>query len=244
MVEEEHAMKQVWKRAVALLLTVALYPCGGALAEETVQIILNAGTTQTFTEDALAEEDLTTILEAGLSATSAINQQPWFFAVVTNQEVMAEINANMTAGNAQGETAEDALPEVLEELPESAPVTEDATEDAATASAKAGLGDAPVAIIIYMDEATASPNASFDCGLACQSMVIAANALGYGTKIISSPTMALNGEHHDALCETLGVDSSLSAVAVLLVGVADTQADGYAGASERSLMDEKVSFVE
>ena len=113
MVEEEHAMKQVWKRAVALLLTVALYPCGGALAEETVQIILNAGTTQTFTEDALAEEDLTTILEAGLSATSAINQQPWFFAVVTNQEVMAEINANMTAGNAQGETAEDPFPRSL-----------------------------------------------------------------------------------------------------------------------------------
>ena len=237
-------MQLNWKRTLALLLAIALCSCGGALAEETVSIILNAGTTQAFTEDAVAEEDLTAILEAGLSATSAINQQPWFFAVVTNQEVMAEINANMSLGAAQGEMAEDALPEVLEELPESAPATDGATENAETASAKAGLGDAPVAIILYMDEATASPNASFDCGLACQNMVIAASALGYGAKIISSPTMALNGENHDALCETLGVDPSLSAVAVLLVGVADTQVDGYAGASERSLMDEKVSFVE
>ena len=105
------------------------------------------------------------------------------------------------------------------------------------------MGDSPAAIIIYMNENTSSPNASFDCGLACQNMVIAATALGYGTKIISSPTMTLNGANHDALCEKLGVDPALTAVAVLLVGVTDATVDGATGASVRSTLDEKVSFI-
>lgn len=111
-------------------------------------------------------------------------------------------------------------------------------------SAKAALGDSPAAIIIYKNEGTPSPDASFDCGLACQNMVIAANALGYGTKIVSSPTMALNGDNHDALCEKLGVDASYQAVAVLLLGKTAEDADGATGASVRSVIADKVSFVD
>lgn len=97
--------------------------------------------------------------------------------------------------------------------------------------------------IIYMNEGTASPNASFDCGLTCENMFIAAKALGYGVKIVSSPTMQLNGDNHDALCEKLGVDKSYSAVAVLLIGHEDETVDSTSGASVRSGMEEKVSFV-
>ncbi len=113
---------------------------------------------------------------------------------------------------------------------------------AGSGAAKAGLGDSPVAIVIYMNPGTASPDASFDCGLACQNMVIAANALGYGTKIISSPTNALIGANHDQLCEKLGVDASYQAVAVLLIGHAET-VDAASSASVRSDLSEKVSFV-
>ena len=74
-------------------------------------------------------------------------------------------------------------------------------------------------------------------------MVIAAHALGYGTKIVSSPTMSLNGDNHDALCEKLGADPAYQAVAVLLLGHPDTDVDGYSGASVRSDIAEKVSFV-
>jgi len=75
-------------------------------------------------------------------------------------------------------------------------------------------------------------------------MVIAASALGYGTKIISSPTMTLNGADHDALCEKLGVDPALNAVAVLLVGKPDTAVDATATPSVRSGLEEKVSFID
>ena len=113
----------------------------------------------------------------------------------------------------------------------------------ASAGVKAALGDSPVAIIIYMDESSKSPNPNFDCGLACENMLIAAKALGYGAKIVSSPTMQLNGENHDALCEKLGVDASYTAVAVLLIGHEDTAVDGSTSASVRDALDAKVSFV-
>ena len=244
-------MKKILALVLSLILCLSSLP---ALAEDTLQTILQAGTTQAFSAEAVSEDDLTLILQAGLSATSAINQQPWFFAVVTNQEVMSQLTGGMggapagmtppegfsfpgaPAGDASaaGAPAGNFTPPANGDMP---------AMPASTGGAKAGMGDSPVAIVIYMNEATSSPNASFDCGLACQNMVIAANALGYGTKIISSPTMTLNGTQHDELCEKLGVDKSLTAVAVLLLGKADTAADAASTASVRNTIDDKVSFV-
>lgn len=239
-------MKKIFSLLVALALVCSLAVT--ALANEVTAMIINTGTTQAFTAEAVSEEDLHTILEAGLSATSAINQQPWYFVAVTNQEAMQEISGSMSFGGGapagmQGTPPAGGVPEGgVADIPAGGAVEAPAVPVAST-SAKASLGDSPVAIIIYMDESTASTNASFDCGLACQNMVIAANALGYGTKIVSSPTMALNGESHDALCEKLGVNVSFSAVAVLLIGYADDDVDGVSSASTRNQMGEKVSFV-
>lgn len=86
-----------------------------------------------------------------------------------------------------------------------------------------------------------------DAGLACQNMSVAAQLLGYGTKIISSPTMALNGEKQAEYRELLGIPEDQSAAAILLIGREDTSVDetvdGYTGATERDPMDELVTFV-
>ena len=174
------------------------------ISGDVISRITSVGTAQTFTDEAVAEEDIKNILQAGLAAESAINKQPWFFAVVTDKEVMEQIAGSGGPGG------------------------------------KAGLGDSPLAIVVYMDESTESPNPSFDCGLAVQNMYLAANFLGYGAKIVSSPTRTLNGKDHDKICETLGVDKSLTALAVLLVGKTDT-ADAVTGASTRADLDEKTS---
>jgi len=221
-------------KAFALIVTLLLL-CAltlSASAQTAVDVILSAGTTQAFKTDAIPDEDLTTILQAGLSATSAINQQPWHFAVITNQDVMKEIGSSMgaPAGAPPAGAPAGAPPSGAPKMP-------------AASGAKAGLGDSPVAIIVYMNEGTPSPDEHFDCGLATQNMVIAANALGYGTKIVSAPTMALNGENHDAICEKLGVDKAYNAVAVLLLGYTDDAVDGATGASVRSALEEKVTFV-
>ena len=240
-----------WKHVFSLLAAAVLCCVTGATAcaEETVNAILAAKTTQAFTEDAVPEEDLERILTAGLSATSAMNAQPWFFAVVTDKAVMTEISDGMGFGGAApsgGQPPEGAIPpsEGTAPPPEDGPASGQGPVPAGNGTAKAGLGDSPVAIIVYMDESgMAGSTASFDCGLACQNMFLAANALDYGAKIVSSPTMALNGDDHDVLCEKLGVDPSLKAVAVLLLGKADGGVDGATGATERSALAEKVSFV-
>lgn len=110
--------------------------------------------------------------------------------------------------------------------------------------AKASLGSSPLAIIVYKDKGTPSPNPDFDCGLAVQNMYIAASSLGYGVKIVSSPTITLNGESHDAICGKLGVDPSLEAVAVLLVGKPDLSVDGASGATTRAGLEEKAVIID
>ena len=237
------------KKMTAILMAILL--CLNAMVacaeNETIQVIMNTGTTQAFSDGAVKDEDLNAILQAGLAATSAINQQPWYFVAITNPDVMAEIAGS---GGMGGMSAGMTPPEgMTPPAGMNAPVGDDAGSSgapsmpAATGSAKAALGDSPVAIVIYMNEATMSPDASFDCGLATQNMVIAASSLGYGTKIVSSPTMMLNGENHDALCEKLGVDKAYTAVAVLLIGYPEVQTDSTTSASVRNTVEEKVSFV-
>ena len=238
--------------AILMLISLCLSTVAACAESETIQVIMNARTTQAFSDAAVKEEDLQAILQSGLAATSAINQQPWYFVAITNPDVMEEISGNSAMGGIPaGMTPPEGVTMPAGMTPPAgmnAPGGEDFGSSApsmpsASGSAKAALGDSPVAIVIYMNEATMSPNASFDCGLATQNMVIAAASLGYGTKIISSPTMVLNGENHDALCEKLGVDKAYTAVAVLLIGQPEVQPDSTTSASVRNAVEEKVSFV-
>jgi nitroreductase len=291
--ERKMYMKKTARTLTSMVLVLttlaALFACGSvsAFAEDAktgqtvVDTIMTAGTTQAFTDDPVPEEDIKTILQAGLASESAINQQPWFFVAVTDQDVMAEISASsgrpggsmpsapkdgeMPAFPQNGEKPDFPQNGEMPEFPANGEMPEfpadgkmpdfskdgekpsvpqgSAPEGMSGGSAKAALGDSPLAIIVYMDEGTSSPNPAFDCGLAVQNMYIAAASLGYGVKIISSPTMSLNGENHDQICEKLGVDTSLTAVAVLLVGKADQTVDGVSGATTRSGLDEKTATV-
>ena len=111
-----------------------------------------------------------------------------------------------------------------------------------SAQVKAGLTDAPLVIVI-----SCKAGSELDAGLACQNMSAAAQLLGYGSKILSSPTIALNGEKQDEYRELLGIPEDMSAVAVLLVGLEDSSIDdsmdGYTGASERKPETDVVTYV-
>ena len=92
------------KKLTAILMSILL--CLNAMAacaeSETVQVIMNAGTTQAFSDTAVKEEDLQAILQSGLAAASAINQQPWYFVAITNPDVMAEIAGSGGMGGGMG----------------------------------------------------------------------------------------------------------------------------------------------
>ena len=247
-------MKKIALTVSLVMLFACLSPV--ASAEGMLDIILTAGTTQAFTDETVPEADVKAILQAGLASESAINQQPWFFVAVTDKAVMEELSASSgmpPMGGAMPNAPKDgAMPEapmggMMPDAPNGGAPNGDLPKDMpapmAAGGAKAALGDSPLAIFVYMDESSKSPNPNFDCGLAVQNMYLAAVSLGYGAKVISSPTMTLNGEKHDQLCEQLGVEPSMTAVAVLLVGKPDESVDGVSGATTRADFDSKVSVI-
>ena len=124
---------------------------------------------------------------------------------------------------------------------ESAPPAAAAGDGSGAAPAKADITGAPLAIVISCGEGS-----ELDAGLACQAMSVTAQLLGYGTKILSSPTIALNGEKQEEYRQLLGIPEDYSAAAVLLVGYADDSAeevDGVTGATERNPLEEQVTYV-
>ena len=230
-----------------------------------LSLVTDIPTTQYFTDEAVKEEDVTTILTAGVNAPSAMNSQPWHFTAITDQATLQQIADDMGGGfpagmqpSTEGETGADApaaLPEDWDgELPEgmqppegpgdgedmpSAPA--DNGEESGAAPAKADITGAPLAIVISCGEGS-----ELDAGLACQTMSVTAQLLGYGTKILTSPTIALNGEKQEEYRQLLGIPEDYSAAAILLVGYADTSAeetDGATGATERNPLDEQVTYV-
>ena len=238
-------MKKIALIAALLLVFTCVSPA--AFAETgTVDTILTAGTTQAFTDEAVSDEDIQTILQAGLASESAINQQPWFFVAVTDKAVMESLSASAgmppMGGSMPGAPKDAPAGDAPKDMPEGG-MPKDAPPSMAAGGAKAALGDSPLAVLVYMDESSKSPNPNFDCGLAVQNMYIAAVSLGYGAKVISSPTMTLNGENHDQICEDLGIDPSLTAIAVLLVGKAAEHPDAVSVASSRADFDSKVSII-
>ena len=241
---------------------------------DAVVLVADIATTQYFTDEAVKESDVETILLAGVNAPSAMNGQPWHFTVITDAAVLEQISGDMAGGMSFGggnppamEGMPDGavpgnmqLPEGMEPpaqapagLPEGLqgmepPAGFSPSEGAAPpagfggGAVKAGLADAPLAIVVSCKDGS-----ELDAGLACQNMSVAARLLGYGTKIISSPTMALNGEKQAEYRQLLGIPENQSAAAILLVGREDVSVDesveGYTGATERNPLSDVVTYV-
>ena len=227
-----------------------------------VELVSDIATTQYFTDDKVSNDDIETILMAGINTPSAMNGQPWHFSVITDAALLQQISEDMSSGMRVGRgTPRDGADMPDGKLPEDGEMPDgfDADGDrdsspppdttaggnhAATGSVlKAGIAGAPLVIVI-----SCSDGSELDAGLACQTMSVAAQLLGYGTKIISSPTLAVNGENQAAYREHLGIPENQAAAAFLLIGMEDTSmdesADAYTSATPRNPLDEMVTYVE
>lgn len=194
-----------------------------------IDIVTDIATTQYFTDEAVEEEDINTILLAGINAPSAMNGQKWHFSAITDTEVLQKIADGMGGGMPPAGFAPDGM-------------TPPAMPGGGSKAVKAGIGDVPLAIVI-----SGAAGSELDAGLACQNMSVTAQLLGYGTKIVTSTTMALNGANQKEYKELLGIPGEYTAIAVLLIGHEDTSVDetmdGYTGASARNPFDEMVTYV-
>jgi nitroreductase len=98
------------------------------------------------------------------------------------------------------------------------------------------LPDGNALIIVSADSSVR--DAAFDCALATENIYLAAQALGYGSRIYASPLNAING----SLKKELGIPQEFNAVAVVRVGKLAPNVDAVSGASSRKNANSIVTY--
>lgn len=82
------------KKILAILIALTLVlPTLAAAEQRGIAVILREDkTAQAFTDNPVSEDDLTKIVGAGVNVPGAMKSQPWHFTVVTNADVLAQMN--------------------------------------------------------------------------------------------------------------------------------------------------------
>lgn len=235
-------MKKSMLICTILILTSAMSACSQKTTENaslnSADLLTEVKTTQYFSDEKVSDADITKILSAGVNAPSAMNTQPWHFTAITNEEVTKKLAdaMSMMKPPATGEK-----PPIPDKAPSDKPKQppEGGKPDFSKAPNKAGIGSAPLTIVVSCIEGS-----ELSAGLALQNMSAEAQLLGYGTKILTSPTMALNAENQAEYKELLKIPENQKVTAVLLVGKADTEApDAVSSATSRNAFDEVVTII-
>jgi nitroreductase len=94
-----------------------------------------------------------------------------------------------------------------------------------------------VLIIVSGIELQEGTTPDFDCGLATESMFIAAHGLGLGARIYGSPVGNINSKK-----EFFQIPSGYKAVIVLRIGNIDKSVDAVSGATPRNTPEEVINY--
>lgn len=129
---------------------------------ETLSVIKNRRSIRSYKSDPLSDEQIAQILEAGQYAPSAMNEQPWHFTVITNQDTMKRLS------KASAEIFINSGNEALKKrLGGRTPEEVDL------------FYHAPVAIVVSSEANMIAPQ--IDCALAIENMFLAAESLQIGS---------------------------------------------------------------
>jgi len=99
--------------------------------------------------------------------------------------------------------------------------------------------DGNILIIVYVDgDGKTNGAVMLDCGLAVQSMYLAAQALGLGSRIYTGPVSTINNRFKTQL----GIPSGQNAVALIRIGLLPAGTDAVSSASARNSADKVVTW--
>jgi nitroreductase len=94
-----------------------------------------------------------------------------------------------------------------------------------------------VLIIVSGMESPDASTPAFDCGLATESMFVAAHSLGLGARIYGGPVGNVNSKK-----EAFQIPAGYKAVVILRVGNTDKSVDAVSAATPRKTVEEVVNF--
>jgi nitroreductase len=167
-------------------------------------VVLRQRACRDFAPDPVPDEDVARMLEAAVHAPSAENAQPWVFVVVRDVDRRRRI-ADLTRRLWDGGAGDHSRPRLAAGL--------FAEVDGAIRS---GFGGAPVLVVVAGDGRDPTTRATLGASVfpAVQNLLLAANALGYGSALTTLPTMAAA-----QLRDVVRLPEGLEPMAVVPVGV-------------------------
>ncbi|MDR2529922.1 MAG: nitroreductase [Oscillospiraceae bacterium] len=133
------------------------------MANEVLKAISDRRSIRQYKPEQISKEQLDTLLKAAVESPSARNSQPWHFTVVQDQGVIKQVNDAACAALAKG--------------------------GGFYANVRDIFYAAPTVIFISANK-DATPWATLDCGIAAQTIALAAHSIGLGTVLLGLPGAA------------------------------------------------------
>ena len=162
---------------------------------ETLKNIAERYTCRDFKSTPLTEQQVEELVKAALAAPSAMNRQPWHVIMVTDKALVDELDA-----------------EGMDIISKN--------EDQSMYNRMMERGgklfyNAPGLAIVLSD---GSKWGTFDCGILCQNVVLAAESMGLGTCIVGMAGVPLNGPRAAEYAERFGFPEGHEFAVGILVG--------------------------
>ncbi len=170
--------------------------------KDIVEIIKTRRCVREFSEKQVPDEEIEFLIDCARYAPSGFNMQPWSFLVIKNKDVMRKIS----------EHGKKTLVPLLEPMKDVSPKTRDFLVFLKTKGTDL-FYNAPVLVIILGNKNALT--ADYDCAMAAQNMMLAAQSKGIGSCWIGAVQPALMDE---SFLRELGAPEGYKAIAPLIFG--------------------------
>jgi nitroreductase len=166
-------------------------------------VVLRQRACRDFSDEPVTDDDVERILEAATHAPSAENTQPWLFIVVRDDDTRAalsDVTRRLWSGGARDYAEAHNERRLFAEV---------------DASVERGLGGAPVFVVVCADTSAGAHRSAVGSSIfpAVQNLLLAANALGYGSALTTLTTYG-----GDELRSLLALPERVEPMAIVPIG--------------------------
>jgi len=170
--------------------------------KDVIEIIKTRRCIREYKEDQIPNEDIKFLIDCAGYAPSGLNMQPWAFLVIKNKDKILKLS----------ETCKKSMIPLLEGMKNTSKTAEEYLSFLKTKGSNMFFG-APVLVIILGNRN--APTAVYDCAMAAQTMMLAAQSMGIGSCWIGAAQRALMDEK---LLREIGAPEGYIHVAPLIFG--------------------------
>jgi nitroreductase len=166
-------------------------------------VVVHQRACRSFAPDLVPDDDIARMLDAAVHAPSAENAQPWVFVVVRDagqRRRIAELTRRLWEAGAGQRSRARMSADLFAEV---------------DGSVRSGFGGAPVLVVVAGDGRDATTRRTLDASIfpAVQNLLLAANALGYGSALMTLATVAAA-----ELRELVGLVDGIEPMAIVPIG--------------------------